>query len=434
MSANAQYTNQKQRGTMSCIRVIGRIVAVWIAFAFVVITPPLLLAYNAQQAVVDGDFLDELFDDTEFFEDVIPEIADDLAREIKDDPETRDAAVARFTASDWERVIFVVAPPESMQRWSQEALEGFRQWVRSGRGRFLDDVIMPFGEVRDNIVNDSQDTVLRSLLQTDRECSGGQEALEGPNDLIPQCRPTTSELEDFVRILGGRWREQPRELWRQLMPGDLARYPDNISLADFIERESGEEWDARVNWRASSWGFRASRWLLAVCIAGQCVVALLLVALFAARNWREALRWTGTPLILAGIFTVLLAMVFFAGAEIGTWFISEDDVPIGVQEMIRDTARAFSDEMWLPMALQAGLLVLVGFGLWALSFIVPVRPEPVPSAVAPPQPPEPTVSAGQPPHESVATTETGEPAAGAEPVSEPPEPSSDDYSEGETGL
>lgn len=374
MSANAQHTIQKQGETMSCLRLIGRIVAMWIVFVFVVITPPLILAYNAHEAAVESDFLDELFDDTEFFEAAIPEIADGLAREIDDDSETRDAPVARLTVSDWERIIHVVAPPESMQRWSQEALEGYRQWVRSGRGRFLDDVIIPNGEVRDNIVNDPQHTVLRALIQTDRECSGGQEALDGPNDLIPQCRPTTSELEEFVQIIGGRWREQPRELWRQLMPGDLARYPDNISLANFIDRESGVEWDARVNWRVSRWGLRVSRWLLAVCIVGQCVVALLLVALFAARNWREAMRWMGTPLILVGVFTMLLAMIFFAGAEIGTWFIPEEDVPIGVQELIRDTARSFSDEVWPPMVWQAGVLVLIGLGLWALSFFEPGQP------------------------------------------------------------
>lgn len=366
------------------MRVIGRIVAVWIVFVFVVITPPLILAYNAHEAAVGGDFLDELLDDTEFFEAAIPEIAEDLAREIGDDAETRDAPVARLTSSDWERIIHVAAPPESMQRWSQDALEGHRQWVRSGRGRFLDDVIIPYGEVRDNIVNDPQHTLLRALIRTDRECSGGQEALDGPNDLIPQCRPSTSELEEFVQGVGGRWREQPRELWRQLMPGDLARYPDNMSLANFIEAESGVDWDEEVNWRAGRWGLRAARWLLAVCIAGQCVVALLLVALFAARNWHEAMRWVGTPLILAGVFTMILAMLFFAGAEIGTWFIPEKDVPIGVQELIRDATRSFSDEMWPPMAWQAGVLVLVGLGLWVLSFSAPVRREPRPSAVAPP--------------------------------------------------
>lgn len=423
---------------MSCTRLTGRFVAILIAFVFVVISPPLLLAYNAQQAVVEGDFLDELFDDTDFFEAAIPEIADDLARELGDDPETRDAPIARLTASDWERIIDVVAPPESMQRWSQDALEGFRQWVRSGRGRFLDDVIIPYGEVRDNIINDPQHTVLRALIQTDRECSGGQEALDGPNDLIPQCRPT-SELEEFVRTVGGRWREQPRELWRQLMPGELANFPDNISLAEFIERESGVDWDENVNWSASRWGLRASRWLFAVCIAGQCVVALLLVALFAARDWREVMRWTGSPLILAGAFTMLLAMVFFAGAEIGTWFIPERDVPIGVQELIRDSARSFSKEIWPPMAWQAGVLVLIGLGLWVLSFFAPMRREPSPPAVAPPQPPEPTAvepvrDAGQPAPAPAAKPETGEPAAGAEPISDTPEPSSDDDSEDDTGV
>jgi hypothetical protein len=57
---------------MSCLRLIGRLTALFLIFIFVTVTPPFVLAFNAQQAAVSGDFLDELFEDTDLFEAAIP--------------------------------------------------------------------------------------------------------------------------------------------------------------------------------------------------------------------------------------------------------------------------------------------------------------------------------------------------------------------------
>jgi hypothetical protein len=376
---------------MSGVRLIGRLIALLIIFIFVTVTPMLILAYNAQQIALNGDFLDELFEETDLFEAAIPEMADDLAREIRSNRETRDTPVARLSADDWEQIIHAVAPPETMQDWAQDAVEGWRDWVRRG-GRLLGQVVMPFGELRDNIVDDPQQTVLRTLTEAQPECSDGQEPLGGRDDLIPQCRPSAAGLAEFYQRVAERWRERPREVWRQLMPDEIARYPDDISLANFIEEESGSTWDARVSWRATRLGLRAARWLLAAFIAVQCVFALALVALFAARNWREALRWVGTPLLLAGLFTLVLAFLFLVGGEVGTLFIPDEEVPIGVQEIIDDTARAFAGDLWPPTAWQGGVLLLVGLGMWVLSYFVPGVRALAPAPVTIPKAPEETAT------------------------------------------
>jgi hypothetical protein len=414
---------------MSCIRLIGRLIALFIIFLFVTLTPPLLLAYNAQDVAVRGDFLDELVADPDLFEAAIPDAARDFARNLREDFDTRAMPIARLEADDWELIIYAVAPPEFMQNWAQQGVEGWRRWVRRG-GRFLDDIIIPFGEVRDNIVDDPEQTVLRTLTEAQPDCGSGREPLSGPNDLVPQCRPPASELEAFYDELASRWRERPRELWRELMPADVARYPDNISVADLIEEESEEDWDVNVEWRATRWGLRAARWLVAVCIAGQCVVALGVVALLAARNWREALRWVGTPLLLAGAFALLLTLLFFVGAEVGTWFIPKGEIPIGAREAIEDAGRSFADALWPPMAWQSGVLILIGLGLWVLSFFAPVRPEPTPApAVAAPAAPTPTEPMGELAREPEEVAEISEPAQEIpesppeeEPAEEPPTP------------
>jgi hypothetical protein len=381
---------------MSCARLIGRLLALFVIFIFVVVTPPLMLAYNAQEAALSGDFLDEFIDDLDAFEELIPEIAEDLARDLPQNLEMRDMPIARLDADGWERVLEAVAPPQTLQRWTRDSVEGFRRWVRRG-GRFLDDVILPFGEARDNMINDPELTVLRTLTEAQPTCRGGQEPLAGPDDLIPQCQPPAANLEAFYQRLGERWREQPRQVWRQLWGEDLARYPDDISLADFIEEQSDHDWDTRADWRATRWGLRIARWFLVACVAVQCLTALGLVVLFAARNWREALRWAGSPLVLAGAFALLLALLLL-GAAVGTWFIPDEDVPVGLRSAIEDTAQAFASDVWPPMAWQGGILFLIGLGMWVLSFFAPGERAParVPVTAPPAAPPRAPVEPAAP--------------------------------------
>ena len=58
-------------------RVLGRILAVCIVCVFVPLTGALLLAYNAQQAVITGNFLEEAFEDPAPFDLVISEAAEE---------------------------------------------------------------------------------------------------------------------------------------------------------------------------------------------------------------------------------------------------------------------------------------------------------------------------------------------------------------------
>ncbi len=367
---------------MSPVRLIGRLIALIIVSIFIIVSPGLIIAYNAQEAALLGNFFDELLAEPELFEEAIPDAAQGLVESIREDPETQGTPIAALEAQDWEAILYAVTPPEKLQAWSQDALEGFRDW-RQQEGRFLGDVIIPFGQIRQKIVDDPEQTVLRRLTEAQPPCSGGQEPLSGPDDLIPQCRP--QDLASFYQRLAPRWREDSRELWRQLWPDEAARYTDDMPLADFIEAESGSEWDAHTSWRAVRWGLQIARWFFALFILLECLVMLGLVALLAARNWHEVLRWVGTPVFIVGLSVLALAFLFLIGAEIGTAFTPNEEVPIGLHDVFDDTVRTFVHDLWRPMAWQGGVLLLVGLGMWVLSFIAPFDDdlEPPPSDAAP---------------------------------------------------
>jgi hypothetical protein len=302
-----------------------------------------------------------------------------------------------------------------MQRWAQDANDAFRSAMRRGRGRLLDEVIIPFGEVRLNIIDDPDNTVLRTLLQAQPLCEAGEEPLGGDYDLLPQCRPADGE-EAFVERLAARWREEPRQVWRQLMPEDIEPYTADIPLDEFIESQSGEDWNVRIGWRAGRWTVGAVRLFFAICLAAQCVAGLALVGLLAARNVRELLRWLGTPLVLAGGLTLILAFLLLMAGEVGLAFGWWDTTTEAIEEALLDTGAACVAELWQPMLWQGALLLLIGGGLWALSFAFPPRREPVRTS-APPEPaPESTPAEDMVPleQEQVEAEEATRPGVGEE--------------------
>jgi len=357
-------------------RVVGRVIAVFLIVVFVCAVPVLLLTYNAVQAAADTDFLDELFDDPAFFEALNSEMAQDLARDVRHDPEMGDTPLARLNTADWEQILSVALPPQEMQQWARDATDAFRRGLRRGRGRLFEDVIIPFGAVRDNIIEDPANTVLRTLLRAQPLCGAGEEPLGGAYDLLPQCRRAEGE-EALVEQVAERWRTEPREVWRQLMPEEIEPYTADISLDEFIEAESDEDWNVQVGWRAGRVSLDAMWLFLAICFAAQCLVGLALVALLAARNARELMRWVGTPLAVAGALTLLLALLLFTAGELGLAFGWWEATTVAVEQALLDAGSAFVAELWLPMLWQGGLLVLVGLALWGLSFAAPARPEPV---------------------------------------------------------
>lgn len=359
---------------MSGPRVIGRIIAVFIILIFVTVTPALILVHNVVQAAVKGDVLDELFEDPELFETVIEGIAQELPDELQEHRDTRDLPIARLSASEWEQVLEVMAPPETLQAWAQDALDNLRDWVRDG-GAFLGDLTLPFGEMRENLFNDPNYTLLRALARSLPECSGSQEPLGGPDDLIPQCRPAEGDLEALYPSLAQGWREHSREIWEQLWPEPMSRYPDDVSLADFTEEETGQEWwEENFGWRTRRWALRSGEGLLTAMIVGPGIVALGLVGLLAARNGSEALRWIGTPLLVAGVFTLLLAGVILIGWDIGASFIPRDAF-VGSLEALDTATRAFAGALWPPTAMYGGIMVLIGVGLLILSPALSYRVE-----------------------------------------------------------
>src|SRR5512136_2120898 len=165
---------------MSGIRLIGRLFAIFAIVLFVGLFPIAMLAYNAQAAATSQGFLDSLAGDARLFESAFSMAAEGLARDVPADWDTRDMPIARLNAAQWERILRTVTPPAMVQRLTRDALQEFGHWTRYG-GTFLEDLIVPYGEIRRNLVDDPNQTVLRTVTEAQPLCGTGQEPLSGSN-------------------------------------------------------------------------------------------------------------------------------------------------------------------------------------------------------------------------------------------------------------
>jgi len=357
---------------MSGMRVIGRLIAVFAIVLFVTLFPLVMLAYNAQAAAMSAGFLNSIAGDSRLFEAALSEAAEGLARDVPTEWETRDMPIAQLNAPQWEKILRTVTPPAMLQRLTRDALEEFAQWARYG-GTFGEDVIVPYGEIRRNLVNDPQQTVLRTVTEAQPLCAAGQEPLGDADDLIPQCRPASSDLEAFYQALSRRWAQNPERVWQQLWPSESYFYTEDITVAELIRRESAEDWQRYGReWQLPlAWGLSLARGLVVLLVSGGVVATLLIIALLAARNLPEALRWAGAPLLLAGLFTLGWGLLMWAGTWIGPWLsITVTDVPYELQSAVRSIAASFTQRLSFGMSWQGVLLAVIGMVLWGSSFVI----------------------------------------------------------------
>jgi len=362
---------------MSTPRVIARVFAVLLIVLFVTVLPVVLLTYNSVSVALSPAFLDAALSDTRLYEGGLSAAAEDLARQVPRQAETRGLAISRLDAQGWERILIVVAPPSSVREWVREIVGELRRW-RWGSDSPLDDIVVPYGEMRDNLVSDPAQTALRVVTEAQPLCADGEQPLARADDLIPRCRPAAADLETFYADLGARWQEEPQAVWQQLWPDDMRRHADNITLGELIRRDAARytSWrDLRTTWRFVGWTISLAQAFVVLTIIGGAVVTLAIIAALAARNGAEVLRWVGGPILLAGVFTFAWGLLILVGGWIGPDWSEVNDVTLAMQGAVSDIGRLFTSRTFVAMAWQGMLLAVGGLALWGVSFLVR-KPQP----------------------------------------------------------
>jgi len=283
---------------MSTPRVIARLFAVLLIVLFVTVLPAVLLAYNATATALSPAFLDAALSDTRLYEGGWPKQLTTWPARCQG---RRRRAAGNFPA----RRAGLAADPDrrrsAVERagWVREIVREFRRW-RWGSDSLLDDVVVPYGEMRDNLVNDPAQTALRVADRGPAACAA--DGSRGwSDDLLPRCRPAAAELDTFYADLSARWKQESQAVWQQLWLDDMRRHADNITLGELIRRDAARytSWrDLRTTWRLVGWDDKLAQ-AFVVLTSSWAVVTLAIIA-----RWRRATArgaaLVGGPICLPG--------------------------------------------------------------------------------------------------------------------------------------
>jgi hypothetical protein len=110
---------------------------------------------------------------------------------------------------------------------------------------------------------------------------------------------------------------------------------------------------------------------------------LALIWLLAVRSPGEWLRWTGMPLLLLGLLTLLLAWLI---PQIVNWGLDgqalwvEGDLPTALTRALDAAIRDFSQQLFRPARLAGAVLAVVGLLLTLVSVLFPSPEQQAPAA------------------------------------------------------
>jgi hypothetical protein len=198
----------------------------------------------------------------------------------------------------WVELIRLVAPPKLINETIEEGLVGYYRWVDSPDA--VPEVQIDLEDWKSTLITNFV-PALELIMYALPECTDAQQNQFFTNgnlaENLPSCRPTDPVYGIFIEQAGTTF------------PALIEDLPDEYTLGSELEEENIEWSAAKKNLQTFAFVTQAS-WILMLIIF---VVAIPM----GARSLSGVFKWAGWPIILAGILTLILAVLLLIFARGG---------------------------------------------------------------------------------------------------------------------
>jgi len=343
---------------------LNKILAALLVVLFIFFTTIVILTWSVGDTVLDADAYVDTMDRAGLFEmpyqlireGNIPGVGGLLLTE---------GPLSIVSGADLERVARELAPPV----WLRAQLErGIRDLIavsnRTELGE-LPNLVISLREVKDRAMGVPGDQALSIVVGALPACAPGQTPVNLGSD-VPLCTPPGVDLPSFLgelKALLARLVERVPDTYH------VSWQPDQIAVLEDLQQVG------RV--------VNQLRFVTLLLIALN--VALLGLAwLLAVRSPGEWLRWTGIPLLLLGLFTVLLAWLV---PQLVRWGLdgpalwADANLPVMLVEAFEAAIKDFTALLFRPAQLVGVVAAVVGLLLTLISFVFPNRRQSARSAI-----------------------------------------------------
>jgi hypothetical protein len=319
----------------------------------VIFLPITLLIQGVGSLLLSPGELVELLDESIVDAEVIASVAENEINRRdfnsqRDNPALNIAVegLRNLDHDQWVELTHLVAPPDLINQTVEEVLVGYYRWVDSSDE--VPEISIDLEDWKSNLVTNFI-PALELVMFALPECNDTQlNQFFNQGNLTseaPACRPTEPVYGIFIEQAG------------TIFPAFIEDLPDNYKLGSELEAENIDWKSAKKNLQKLAFITQAS-WIAMLVIF---VVAIPM----GARSLSGVFNWAGWPVLLAGILTLILAILLlvFARGELPNYNPVVDIVrnsptiisrPIGklIGEALRFTAR--------PLVFEAGGMILFG--------------------------------------------------------------------------
>jgi hypothetical protein len=348
----------------SCVRSgnempLNKIVAALLALFFVLFTLLVIITWSVGESILDADAYVNALAEAGFFE-----VPYQLIREgtipgpggvlLREGPLSAVSGVAL------EAVARELAPPHWLRTQMEQAVRDFIAVTEEPKLDELPDLVISLSEVKARALGEPGDRALATVIEALPACSPAQLPFELSRDK-PICKPAGLDLNPFLSEL------------KALLAPLVRRVPDTYRVSWQPEQRDVIEDLQRA-------GQLLKKLQFALLLLAALNMALLgLIWVLAVRAPAEWLRWTGVPLLLLGLLTLLAALLI---PGIVAWgldnnaVLAEGDLPVALTQSLEQAIRDYSLLAFRPTRLVGLVLVVVGMLLTLISPLFPGRQQP----------------------------------------------------------
>lgn len=286
---------------MKFVSWLFKLIATILLFAFVITLPVALLFRNASDVLFDEDAMFSLVDSNFLAPEFLASVGQETVKERSVSPVPYENAVdelvinglSNLSEAEWLGLAELLAPADIVSTSLAQVLTGFYTWLDSPdpQPSFLVDLKPWKSTITKNAL-----PVFELVLDGLDQCSAQQlEAYDVLGDIteeteeIPLCRPPEPYYSMLLDVAATQ------------MPEIVSQWPNIVDLSDQFTGEEGLGFDPA---KAS---LRQTRENAPVAWVPLMVLFVLAIPM-GARSVSDMFKWVGWPLLIAGIFTLILGM------------------------------------------------------------------------------------------------------------------------------
>lgn len=346
----------------SFLKFFGILIVLFVVFSL----PLALLARNIGELVFSSENMLEILNatvlDSELMADIATEAFSDSDLMINN-PDENSITLIIFSSltnlehEEWVALINMIAPPELISETIGEIIVGYYQWLDNDS--LSPSILVNVGQWKNNVRSNAA-PVFELVLNTLPLCTA-QQLVEFSNsgdlstaESLPLCLPPEPFYSSLINVSASA------------VPARLDEFPDVIDLGTGLDSNIPFLSAVKQNIRLLRSLFKYS-WLA--------IVFLYFLAIpLGTRSIKSFFYWSGFPLLLAGVFLMIAAILTSLSAQIIN-FGSEGAQIEGIGAILVGVFNALAglivSEIAKPLYFQAGLLLGIGVVGVVIGMIMP---------------------------------------------------------------